>query len=164
MKRSKITLFILLICVFTSLFVGCTEQESEIPKKRYEEFEPIVEEWVNDYLDEISDDLGELIAFNIPLVKDIAGQLIKDKFIGQPKSTIISAEENVKTSEIVVTVKISRMLTIDVDKEIDILSRNVTMNISKKLHGSVNYRLNIKNGEVKDYDIDLESFSSHVSG
>ena len=56
------------------------------------------------------------------------------------------------------------VINVDVDKKVDILSGNITIQVSKEIYGSVNYRLNIKNGEVKDYDIDLESFSSYSGG
>ncbi len=56
------------------------------------------------------------------------------------------------------------VINVDIDKKVDILSENITIQVSKDIYGSVNYRLNIKNGEVKDYDIDLESFYSYIGG
>ena len=100
MNKPKINLLILLLCTLTFLFAGCVKQAIETTEEQYEEFEPIVEEWVNDYIDEISEDLGELIVFNIPLVKDIAGQLIKDKFVGNPESKIISVEKMLRQMKI----------------------------------------------------------------
>ncbi|MFC1914778.1 hypothetical protein ACFLWK_00780 [Chloroflexota bacterium] len=129
------------------------------------EFEPIVEEWVNDYSDEISEDFGEFIPIvkDSTLLKDIIGQLVKEYFVGHPESKIILVEERAQTDENLVTVQITRILVFEVDEEIDAYFKTIPLQISKRVYCSVNYRLNIKNGEVKDHDIDLESFSFYFN-
>ena len=151
MKISRISLFTLLSLVLTLLLVGCIGQEDEMPGSRYEEFEPIVEEWVEDYVDEISEEMGNRVTFNIPGVKDLAGQAIKDGLGDDLQWNIVEVKRNTSTHENFVRIRLSRTFTIDVDIKIASLSKAYIIELD--------YILNVKDNVVKDFDIDLDSFT-----
>ena len=156
MRTIQIFIYTLSILSLVTPLSSCISEEKEKPKEQYEYFEPIAEEWVHDYIDEISEEMGNRVTLNIPGLKDLAGQVIKDGLGDDLQWYIVTVERNTSTNENFVRVRLSRTFTIDVDIKIPNLSKAYTIELD--------YILNVKDDVVKDFDIDLDSFSHRTKG
>lgn len=147
----KFKFLFVLDLVLLIIILGCTPSKQSLTTIENTEYSVLVNEWVNDYSDDLCEELGDLASFGVPGVGEIIGQLIKDNIVGDLDYNIIKIDVNEDTSETFITVEISRAVNINADLHVTTISKTYAV--------KAKYILNIKNNEVKDFDIDLESFS-----
>jgi len=108
---------------------------------------PIVEAWIYDYIDEISDEIGALVTANLPVARDIASAAVKKAITKNLQCKIIEAEARQNGQEHDVRVRLAFPLEFDLPKV-----------PTKKYTVEADYILRVREGNVVDSNIDLDSF------
>ncbi len=155
MKRVLSSATVLLVlCTLLLQSVGCGGGNNDTincDSKDYppelKPFVPIVEAWIYDYIDEISDEIGALVTANLPVARDIASAVVKKAITKNLQCKIIEAEARQSGQEHDVRVRLAFPLEFDLPKL-----------PTKAYNIEVDYILRVREGSVVDSNIDLDSF------
>ena len=125
-----------------SLLPHSGEEEENI----CENIDVAVEIWLKNNLDKIAEPVAELITMDLPIVKDIATELVSEALSHFLQWEIIEAEPATDDRTCIVRTRLVLPISID----LPLLSKEYTV--------QVDYLLYVRGGNVMDSDIDTSSF------
>jgi len=148
--RTRSALLCLLLVIPLTLG-SCTSKDAspEPPseQEQLEEIERAVHKWVDENVDELAEQIGPLLTGNLPLLRDVASELIKKGLLAWLDVKILK----------ITTIENEHMYSARAELEFPIVAKLPLLG-EKRYSVSVQYDLIIENGEVTDADIDVTSF------
>lgn len=128
--------------VATLLPISSGEKEKDI----CENTEFAVEIWLKNNVDNIAETIGELITLDLPIVKNIASELVSEALLHFLQWEIVDTESASDDQTCIVRTRLFVPIKIDLPL------------LSKEFKVQVDYLLYVRGGNVMDSDIDLQSF------
>jgi len=147
--QKKRVAFLCSLLVILLIAVGCDSWETEPSREENPcaNIERAVDDWIDDNVEELSEEIGALVTGDLPLVRDIAAGAIKIALLAWLEFSIENVEPVKGTERCLARVRLEFPLE---------LSIPLVGTIGYRV--SVDYDITVEDGEVIDSDIDLSSF------
>jgi len=139
-------LFLTSACGFPSTTTESPDSDRNDRGGTHESIEPAVEEWIDDNMDDLSEQIGELVTGDLPIARDIVAEAVKRALLSYLEWKIIEVETSEDKRERIARVRLVFPLRL----ELQVISREYQIR--------VDYVLRIRENRVVDSDIDLDSF------
>ena len=153
--QMKWVAFLCSLPIILLVSAGCESLETTPPTPQEDpcaNIERVVDDWIDDNVEELSEDIGALVTGGLPLARDIAAIAIEGALLAWVEFSVENVEPIGGTDRCSARVK----LEFPLELEIPLLGK-------KGYRVSVDYDVAVEDGEVIDSDIDLSSFDMRES-
>ena len=147
------------LMLITLTVIGCTrEEENELVEQppaedAQAEVDQAVKEWVQGNVDELAEEIGRLVALDVPILRDIAADLVAKGLMAWVEVTVLDIGTEDGSGRYSARVR----LELPLEAQLPVVGK-------RGYRVSVEYDLLIDNGKVIDDDIDTFSVRVEATG